>query len=69
MGYMFVYGPCYGCGRVFAFNASHVPSIPINGVREPICRACVEQANPHRVKNGLAPIVIHPEAYEPEEVH
>lgn len=68
MAWMFVLGQCYGCGSTFTFNAEHVPSIPINGVREPICRACVELANPMRVENGLEPIVIHPDAYEPGEV-
>jgi len=67
MGWMFVLGECYGCGRMFTFNADHVPSIPIDGVREPICRDCVERANPERVKNGLEPIVPHPDAYEPQE--
>ena len=67
MGWMFVLGECYGCGRMFTFNADHVPSIPIDGVREPICRNCVERANPERVKNGLEPIVPHPDAYEPQE--
>ena len=67
MGWMFVVGECYACKRLFTFNANHVPSIPIDGVREPICRDCVERANPERVKNGLEPIVPHPDAYEPEE--
>jgi hypothetical protein len=68
MGYMFVLGQCYGCKRMFSFNADWVPSVPINGVREPICRDCVERANPQRIANGLDPIVPHPEAYEPQEV-
>jgi hypothetical protein len=68
MGFMTVIGECFGCGIVFSFNADHVPSIPINGVREPICQACVDRANPQRVANGLDPIVVHPLAYEPQEV-
>jgi hypothetical protein len=31
------------------------------------CRACVEAANPERVRRGLPPIYIHPLAYEPAE--
>lgn len=63
-GYMFVLGECFGCGKLFTFNAEWVPSIPINGVREPICRECVERANPQRIQNGLEPIRVHPDAYE-----
>lgn len=61
----FAFGACFGCGRMFAFNPVYVPSIPINGVKQPICLDCVNIANPRRIKNGLAPIVPHPEAYEP----
>lgn len=72
MGYMFVLGNCFGCGRPFTFNAEHVPSVPGHlsgtGTREPICRDCVNRANPERIANGLDPIVPHPMAYEPEEV-
>lgn len=68
MGYMYVIGNCVGCGILFTFNAELVPSIPIDGVREPICRDCVARANPRRIANGLKPIWIHPDAYEPQEV-
>lgn len=64
---MFVIGPCIGCGTVFSFSAERVPSITVNGTREPICRSCVEIANPERIKNGLAPIEILPGAYEGDE--
>jgi len=67
-GYMFIYGACFGCGRLFTFNAERVPSIPINGVRQPICLDCVERVNPTRIANGLEPIVPHPDAYEAQEV-
>lgn len=65
---MMVMGACFGCGRVFSFNAERVPSIPIEGDRKPICEACVQRANPQRVRNGLEPIVVLPGAYEPQEV-
>jgi len=72
MGYEIVIGECFSCKRRFGFNAEHVPSVPAHlsgtGTREPICRECVEWANPERVKNGLDPIVPHPDAYEPQEV-
>ena len=68
-GYMSVIGECFTCKAPLTFNASRVPSIRIDGKREPICRACIALANPKRIENGLAPIAIHPQAYEPEEVY
>lgn len=65
MGVIYCHGACFGCGQLFSFNPHRVPSIPINGVREPICRDCVERVNPQRIKNGLQPIVIARDAYEP----
>jgi hypothetical protein len=62
-----VIGNCLVCKRMFGFNPHHVPSIRINGQREPVCRACIEQANPRRIRSGLAPVEIHPEAYEAAE--
>ena len=68
MGYMAVIGNCVGCNAIFSYNAERVPSITIDGVRQPICEVCVERANPLRVANGLDPIVVLPGAYEPEQV-
>ena len=65
MGYAMVLGDCYGCGRPFGFNPVRVPSIRINGVRQPICQNCVARANPMRIENGLPPIEPFPDAYEP----
>jgi hypothetical protein len=69
MGYVYVMGPCFSCRRIFSYNPKHVPSIPSHlsgtGTREPVCLECINQANPHRIKNGLPPIVPHPEAYDP----
>jgi len=67
MGYMTAIGACYACKRVFSFNAERVPSIIVDGVREPICRCCVARANVKRKEIGNEPIVILPGAYEPEE--
>jgi len=65
MGYVMVMGPCIGCGKTFSFNPTWVPSCSaVTGKREPICEACVIRVNPIRVKNGLEPIVPHPDAYE-----
>jgi hypothetical protein len=67
MGYCFVTSACINCGRLFCYNPLRVPSVrdPRTGQREPLCRACVEWANPQRIANGLEPIVPHPDAYDP----
>lgn len=68
MGYMIVMGPCLVCRHTFSYNPDHVPSVryPMpDGPREPICRACMMEANAIRVEQGKKPHVIHPEAYEP----
>lgn len=55
---------CIGCGRPFAFNPVRVPSMRVNGVREPICRECVTRINRNKVKRGEEPFAIAPDAYE-----
>ena len=65
MGYVFVFGPCFGCHRPFSYNPHYVPSIRVDGERHPICRGCIAIANPRRKANGLPEIVPHPDAYEP----
>jgi len=71
MGFMMVMGHCYTCGGLIFFSPTLVPSVPANltttGEREPVCRTCIERANPERIKKGLAPIVIAPGAYEGDE--
>lgn len=59
-----VMASCICCEQLFAFNPFLVPSIEVEGVLEPLCRACVTLANPRRVANGLAPIVVRPGAYD-----
>jgi hypothetical protein len=66
MAYVMCMGNCITCGMIFIFNPHRVPSIRINGLREPVCLACVTAANPIRVADGLDPIVPHPEAYNAE---
>lgn len=68
MAWMFVLGECVVCRKLFSFNAERVPSVVVRGQREPICRECVERANPLRKQNGLIEIVILPGAYEAGEV-
>jgi hypothetical protein len=75
MGYAFVTGICFGCGQPFGYHPYKVPSIRVNaqgqqdpnGTRQPVCQACVDRANPERMKNGLDPIEVLPGAYEPFE--
>jgi hypothetical protein len=66
---MSVMSECFGCHKVFTYNADRVPSIRHNGVKEPICQNCVDLVNPRRIDNGLKPIEVLPGAYEPEEVN
>lgn len=67
MGYFMVIGSCIVCKHTMAFNPNRVPSIRIKGVREPVCRRCIELANPQRKALGLEEFVIHPDAYEPAD--
>jgi hypothetical protein len=63
--YALCHSACFVCGQIFSYNPMRVPSVRIDGVRQPICRACVERANPRRIASGLAPIDPLPDAYEP----
>ena len=65
MGYALCHSACIGCNRIFSYNPMRVPSVTVNGSREPICRDCVERANPQRIAKGLEPIVPRPDAYDP----
>jgi hypothetical protein len=64
MGYVSCTAACIGCGIPFSFNPNKVPSVVVEGNREPICRSCVERANPIRKEKGLPVISILPGAYE-----
>ena len=68
MGWVSCIGQCIICGRIFDFNPNLVPSVRVRNVREPVCKRCIDAANPKRIESGLAPIEILPGAYEPEEV-
>jgi hypothetical protein len=64
MGYFQAFSACFVCHRLFYYHPLRVPSIAINGVREPICQHCVDRVNPRRIANGLPPIVPLPGAYD-----
>ena len=64
-GYYWAMGTCVACGSTISFNPDHVPSIRVDGKKEPLCRGCFSQWNQiHRVSKGLEPVALHPRAYE-----
>jgi hypothetical protein len=63
--YVMMWAPCFTCQQVFGFNPHKVPSIRIDGVRQPICQRCMAQGNAKREAMGLPAHPIHPDAYEP----
>lgn len=65
MGYAIGMGTCYGCGQTFSFNPNKVPSLRVDGVREPVCQVCMTKINILRERRGLKPFEIHKDAYEP----
>lgn len=69
MAWMMVHGHCCACGTLISYNSSQVPSLTINGSREPLCRVCFAKWNEiHRMGKGLKPLPLNPDAYEPEKV-
>ena len=68
MPHIIAFGECAGCQRPIAFNPDRVPSIRVDGQREPICRGCHGAWNRiHRTSKGLEPVPLDPDAYEPVE--
>jgi hypothetical protein len=68
MAYMSCMGPCVGCRRVFSFNPDRVPSLRVDGYKQPVCRDCMAKVNVERKEKGLEPFPVQPGAYEAEEV-
>lgn len=64
MGFALCTGSCAACHRLFMFNPVRVPSVRVNGEREPVCRACMDAANAERKSRGLEPFPIADDAYE-----
>lgn len=64
MGYIFCSGICIGCTKRFNFNPKCVPSAEVNGIRQPLCRSCIECLNIKREVLGLEPVSIIAGAYE-----
>ncbi len=61
MSAMFCMGYCVACRAFIAFNPVHVPSLTVNGEREPLCRSCAEL---WRTIHNRPDITIHKDAYE-----
>jgi hypothetical protein len=36
-----------------------------DNVKQAICMSCIARANETRKENGMEPLVVHPDAYEP----
>lgn len=65
-GVYFCMGQCIACGALISFNPHKVPSLTVEGRRQPICKVCHEKWNKiHRVDQGLEPIPVLEGAYEP----
>lgn len=65
MGYVLCIAACIGCGSVFSFNPMNVPSLTVEGVRQPVCRTCFERRQAHRQTNDLPVETLLPGAYDP----
>jgi hypothetical protein len=64
MGYALAFSPCLSCRLPFAYNPVWVPSLRVNGSKEPICQRCFQKLNTLRRERGLDPWPEpHPEAY------
>jgi len=64
MGVAIMFAPCLVCKKPFSFNPIRVPSLRVDGVKEPICGPCHEAINKYRVENGVEPFPEpHPDAY------
>jgi len=64
-GYVTLHADCILCRRPFTANPLRVPSVRVRGVREPVCRSCVELVNAARAARGLSTWPIYPDSYEP----
>ncbi len=64
MGYMMLMATCCNCRAMMTCNPDLVPSIRVNGIKEPLCRTCAEEWEKIHDKHGT----IRSGAYEPQEV-
>jgi hypothetical protein len=52
MGYAIMIGQCCACQRVVEFNPHAVPSLRINGVKQPLCLNCANRWNELHPENA-----------------
>lgn len=71
MGYVTLMAPCFFCGKIFGSNPHKVPSVKVrngvpdaNGIREPVCKACVERLNKKLAAEGRPGWTVTADAYE-----
>lgn len=69
MGYVMGMAPCISCKQTFSFNPVKVPSVRVNGVKEPVCERCFDRLNEVRKEAGMEPWQRHADAYEPADEH
>jgi hypothetical protein len=66
MAYATVFSACIVCKKVFTYNPHKVPSIRVDGTREPVCESCIIRENTRRTLEGLELLPDpHPDAYKP----
>jgi len=64
----FMVASCINCGTRITFNPHLVPSLIVNGTKEPLCKNCADKWNQiHRISKGLEPVPIQEGAYEPQK--
>ena len=69
MAFMYCHSVCCNCKAPISFNPERVPSLRVNGGREPLCAGCFAEWNRiHRTSRGLTPEPLQPDAFEPLEV-
>lgn len=70
--YAYMMAPCCLCNQAFSFNPHKVPSLMVQGRREPVCLPCHTSGNAQRKAAGV-PIWPEPlpgayEAFPAEEL-
>lgn len=52
MGYAIMFGTCAACHKPIGFNPHKVPSLMVDGKREPICETCANRWNELHPENA-----------------
>ena len=64
MGYALMIGSCINCKARISFNPMKVPSIKVEGAREPLCIDCANYLNKLKEDSGQQAVPIQPDAYQ-----